>query len=371
MNLLEFEGKALLKEHGITIPHGQVITAPEQLENLHFPAVMKSQVPIGGRGKNGGIRVVQNAKEARASLEEIKSLRIKGYLPSAILVEETIKVQQELYLSLSIDRKTKMEILLFSEEGGMNIEETDKDRLKAVNINPILGLQDYQLNRIFLRTELKEEVKSRAKETVRKLYGVFKSKKLELLEINPAAVTPEGKLICLDAKMVVDDNLFYQKEKNVTLMPMSFEEMTKALGVNGVELDGDIAVITSGAGLGLATIDAIKFYGGTVHSFVDLGPLVYDREKMKEVINLVNRLKPKVILFNFYFQVAKCDTLAEAIVASLNNNPVVVRARGKHEDAAKCLLERNGCYVTQDFNGAIFKTVELVSGRSCTYGNIS
>ena len=318
--------------------------------------------------------MVKGIDDAKAAFEQIKTLKIKGYLPSAILVEETIEIQQELYVSLSLDRKSKTEVLIFSEAGGMNIEEVDKNQIKVININPIVGLQNYQLNQIFLNTELTEEIRKRAKETLKELYQVFKTNKLELLEINPMIVTPEGELICLDAKIIIDDNLYHKNDNKVASMTstnMSFEEMTKAIGVNGVELNGDIAVITSGAGLGLATIDAINYHGGKTRSFVDLGPLVYDKGKMKEVIELVYSLKPKVVLFNFYFQVARCDTLAEAVVNSLTDIPVIVRARGKHEKEAKYLLEQNGCYVTEDFQSAVLKTIEMVSEGSIAYGNIS
>jgi succinyl-CoA synthetase beta subunit len=255
-----------------------------------------------------------------------------------------------------------METLLFSEAGGMEIEEVDKNQIKVIQIDPLVGLQNYQLNTVFLRTGLREEIKAKAREMVQKLYSVFKTNRLELLEINPLVVTPAGDLVCLDAKIVVDDSLMGKRDKTATAAPLSFEEKMKALGIHGVELDGDIAVVASGAGCGLSTIDTIKFHGGTIRAFVDLGPLVHDREKAEEVVKAVHELKPKVILFNFYFQVASCENLANSIVSALQEIPVVVRVKGRYEEEARSLLKLNNCEVTGDFRVAVAKALELVAG---------
>lgn len=370
MNLLEFEGKALLKEYGINVPRGQQVTSPDQLQELHYPVVIKSQVPVGGRGKFGGICVVDTVEAAREAYERIGKLKIKGYLPSAILAEEAVQIQEELYFSLSVDRRNKMELLLFSEAGGMDIEKVDKERIKAISIDPILGLQDYQFAQILLHATIKEEAKVGLRQVIRGLYGVFKARKLELLEINPLVLNSHGEWVCVDAKIVLDDNLCHKSNQEGARAPNSFEEATHGLGVNGVELEGDIALVTSGAGAGLATIDELKSHGGTVRAFVDLGPLVYDRDKMMEVIELVYDLKPKVVLFSFYFQVARCDTLSEAIVNSLRDIPVVVRARGRYEEEAREMLAQRGCYATSEFNDAVLKTIEMVSREGTVYGNL-
>jgi len=346
------------------------VTSPDQLQTMYYPVVIKSQVPIGGRGKSGGICVAETVDDARAAYERIRKLKIKGYLPSAVLAEEAVQIRQELYFSLSVDRKKRMELLLFSEAGGMDIEKVDKDRIKAINIDPILGLQDYQLAQILLRASIDEQAKPGLKRILRELYGVFKSKKLELLEINPLVLDSGGEWVCVDTKIVLDDNLCHKRGQESARACASFEEATHGLGVNGVELEGDIALITSGAGAGLATIDELKSHGGTVRAFVDLGPLVYDRDKMMEVIELVYDLKPKVVLFNFYFQVARCDTLAEAIVNSLREIPVVVRARGRYEEEAREMLALHGCYSTREFNDAVLKTIEMVSRERDTHGNL-
>lgn len=370
MNLLEFEGKALLRESGIRVPPGQRVTSPDQLQTMHYPVVIKSQVPIGGRGKSGGICVAETVDDAKEAYERIRKLRIKGYLPSAILAEEAVQIRQELYFSLSVDRRSKMELLLFSEAGGMDIEKVDKERIKAISIDPILGLQDYQLALILLHATIEEKAKVGLKQVIRGLYGVFKARKLELLEINPLVLDSAGEWVCVDSKIVLDDNLCHKNSQEAAKAPSSFEEATHGLGVNGVELEGDIALITSGAGAGLATIDELKSHGGTVRAFVDLGSLVYDRDKMMEVIELVYDLKPKVVLFNFYFQVARCDTLSEAIVNSLRDIPVVVRARGKYEEEAREMLAQHGCYATREFNDAVVKTIEMVSRERTAYGNL-
>jgi succinyl-CoA synthetase beta subunit len=267
-------------------------------------------------------------------------------------------------------RKRRMELLLFSEAGGMDIEKVDEDRIEAINIDPILGLQDYQLAQILRHANIDEQAKPGLKRILRELYGVFKSKKLELLEINPLVLDSAGEWVCVDAKIVLDDNLCHKRGQESTGVFASFEESTHSLGVNGVELDGDIALITSGAGAGLATIDELASHGGTVRAFVDLGPLVYDGGKMMEVIELVYDLKPRVVLFNFYFQVARCDTLAEAIVNSLREIPVVVRARGRYEEEAREMLRQHGCYATREFNDAVLKTIETVSRETTAHGNL-
>lgn len=366
MNLLEFEGKALLREHGLTVPRGRIISSAEQLQDFHFPAVLKSQVPVGGRGKSGGIRTVNNIEEARTEFDRIKSLKIKGYLPTAILAEESVDIRHELYVSFGIDRRRKAEMLIFSEEGGMDIEKADKKDIRLIYINPVTGLQNYHLNHIFLNTSLQKHTNDNLKNTLKTLYKTFKENKLELLEINPLIVNSDGDIICLDSKITADE--VYCKRPpspvpSINSAESTFEELTKALDINGVLLEGDIAVVTSGAGLGLATIDEINYYEGKILAFVDLGSSVYDKQKMKKAIRLIYDLNPKIILFNFNFQVASCYTLAEAISESLCHVPVVVRAKGKNQHEAKLILEEKGCFVTDDFNTAVQKTIGLQQER--------
>lgn len=366
MNLLEFEGKALLKEHGLTVPMGKIISNAEQLQDFRFPAVLKSQVPVGGRGKSGGIRTVNNIEEAKIEFSQIKSLKIKGYLPTFILAEESVDIKHELYVSFGIDRKRKSEILIFSEEGGMDIEKADKKHIKLIYINPVTGLQNYHLNHILLNTSLQKHTNENLKNTLKILYETFKANKLELLEINPLIISCDNDIICLDSKIIADE-IFYKRSPSlvppINSAENTFEELTKALDINGVLLEGDIAVVTSGAGLGLATIDEINYYEGKILAFVDLGSSVYDKEKMKKAIRLIYDLNPKVILFNFNFQVASCYTLAEAISESLSHVPVVVRAKGKNQHEAKLILEEKGCFVTDDFNTAVQKTIQLQQKR--------
>lgn len=361
MNLLECEGKKILKECGIAIPQGQLVTGRELPQGLSYPLALKSQVPVGGRGKAGGIRIVKDAGEAAKALEEIRNLRIKGHLPSAILAEETVEIRQELYISFTIDRKEKKELLLFSQSGGMDIEEINREHIVALTINPLLGLQEYQINRLFFGSSIADEPKKQIKAMVRKLYRLFKEKKLELLEINPLVITAADTVICLDAKVILEDILYYLDSSRLPRAQYSFEETTHALGVNGVELSGDIALITSGAGLGLATIDEIMCLGGSVRAFVDMGPLVHHKEEMMKVIRLAADLKPKAFLFVYFFQVASCVAMAEAIVNTVGDIPTAVRSRGREEAEAKMLLEQKGCYVTTNFHDAVSNAIALAS----------
>lgn len=376
MNLLEYQGKYILEQNDINVPSGVVISSPEQLKHISYPVVLKAQVPMGGRGKSGGVLIVQDLNQAQIAFEKIMSLKIKGHTPEGILAEELVKIQREMYFSLSIDREERKIALIFSELGGVNIEDIDRSNIKVIKINPLLGLQNYQLSEIFYGSKLDRDLITKTKDMVKKLYNIFMENKLELLEINPLTITEENKLVALDCKVTVDDNYIIPMHEEVlekTTDDDSFETKIKAFGISAAELDGDISVVTSGAGLGLATIDAVDYYGGTVRSFTDLGGLVYDRDKMKSVIKLIKELRPKVILFNFFFQVARCDTLAEAIVNALDCNdiPIVVRVKGKYENEAKYILDTINCHITDDFGQSVIRAVKLCQERSESYGNIS
>ncbi len=333
MKLFEFQGKNLFREYGIPVPKGMVIQSKEELEKIDmpFPWVLKAQVLVGGRGKAGGVKMAASMEEAKKAFDEIMGMEIKGEKVKKILVEEKAEIEKEMYLSFFLDRSSRQYLMMFSPHGGIDIEAM-KENVKKIYINPLIGLQPYHLRK------LPKEIRAIAG----RLYRLFIEKDCELAEINPLAISG-GTAIALDSKIIVDDNAIYRHDElpKERAELTSLEKEARDKGIAFVQLDGNIGVIANGAGLTMATLDALNEFNGRGGVFLDLGG-TDNPEKVKQALEIMVKAKPKVILINLFGGITKCDTVARGIIEFMQANetpPIVARIKGVNEDVAREMLK--------------------------------
>lgn len=373
VRLCEYHGKQLMMRYQIPVPKGILLSNIESinLEGLNFPVVMKAQVPVGGRGKAGGIKVATSPSEAKEILPQLMGMEIGGFKAEKVLIEEKLDTVRELYVSLSVDRDAGNPLLMASVSGGMDIEELDSAEIYRKSIDPLLGLQSFEIRNAATKLNLQGELRSQAVDMLSKMYRMFGELDAFLVEINPAIVTKDNKLVAADARVVIDDNALFRHEefKGVPRGTNAFEQKVIELGASAAQVNGGIGVITSGAGLGMATIDTLKFNGGSVAAVMDLGGVVFDPEpsRIAKCVSYMKDVNPKAIFINFYFQFARCDTFAKGIVEALGGStksiPTVVRLKGNKADEARAILEQANFIVTDSFREGCRKAIELSQVR--------
>lgn len=360
MKLYEYEGKKLFQQYGIKTAKGWLLN--DLPGKIVYPVMAKTQVLTGGRGKLGGIQKVNNETELKSTAKKLLAMKIKEEKVKNVYVEEMVSYQKEYYISIVIDRNQKAPVLIVSDQGGVNIEEVPKEKVLFIPINPLMGLQPYMIRKVELFFNNKVPFIS---DLIEKIWQMFKEEQAELIEINPLFVLDDGDYIAGDAKVILDSSV--SRTKNPTIINRtkdSFEAKCAELNTVGVELDGEIAVITSGAGLGMATFDMVLSNGLTVRSLVDLGGhAIHDVEIANQLIDEIKKLQPKAFLFNFYFQVASCLVLAKAIENGLGDSdfPVIIRLKGQDEEEVISILSKYKNIITTDsIQEAIKQTSNIV-----------
>lgn len=361
MKLYEFEGKKLFNEYGINTANGWLLN--ELPEEITFPLIVKTQVLTGGRGKLGGIQKAKDKNELETKAEKLSKMTIKGEEVAALYVEEIVNFKQEYYISLVIDRNKKSPVLIISEQGGVNIEDVPKDKILFIPINPLLGLQPYMIRKVEMFLNNKNPYIS---ELIQNIWTMFKKEQAELIEINPLFIKEDG-YVAGDAKVILDGSANRSTDPtHINRDQNNYEAKCAALHTVGVELDGEVAIITSGAGLGMATFDMVSSNDLSVRTLVDLGGhAIHDEEIAENLIAEISSLRPKAFLFNFYFQVASCLVLAKAIAKQLGNRdiPVVIRLKGQDEEEAAAILSKyENIYITDKIKTACTLTRNLVRG---------
>lgn len=364
-DLLEYEAKELFRRAGIATPRGGLW--PDAAEKLTGPAVIKVQVPEGGRGKRGGIRPVPNPATAQVYVERMLS-EWPGAPVEAVYVEEQVQVERELYLAVSLDRDQRCPVLIAGAEGGIDVEES---RPVTIPIHPLGGWPPYAERRLQTALRLGPEIGAQVSELARRLLAAFQAHEAELMEINPLGLTADGQLIALDGKVIIDPSA--RRSLPFAVAPRQhadpFLERCKELFVNGALCDGEIAMIVSGAGLLMATVDLITDLGGSPGVLIDLGAALFkDPFYVTETVKMVNGYKPKVILINYNLQLALCDRIAAAIAEAFRAIPredwpaVVVRQKGNAADEGAEILLPFHFTSTTDLDEACRLAVELARG---------
>ncbi|MEZ0290470.1 MAG: ADP-forming succinate--CoA ligase subunit beta [Sulfolobales archaeon] len=379
MRLYEYEGKKIFSEFGIPVPRGSIASSLDEVEirvrEIGFPAVLKAQVLVGGRGKAGGIKIVRSVDEAREVAQRMFSQGVKEVPVKKILVEEAVNIKKEYYLSLTIDRSARKYIYLASTEGGVDIEEiaaTKPESIVREYIDPLIGLKSYHLRNLTERLSLDPESAKVLQNIAEALYKIAITYDADLVEINPLALTDRG-FVALDSKITIDDNSLFRHEdlaETLKTDPREFtqeEVIAREYGFSYVSLDGDIGVIGNGAGLTMASLDLIAHFGGRPANFLDIGGGAR-AERVKAALSLLLRdPRIKIVFINVYGGITRCDEVARGIVEALKETgvrkPLAVRLVGTREDEGRRILEEHGIsYFTNDEEAARY-AVELAYGR--------
>src|SRR5437763_2012806 len=365
MKIHEYQAKAILARYGVTTPRGDVaFTKEEAREAAHRLksniCVVKAQIHAGGRGKGGGVKLARSADEAADIAGHILGMKLvtpqtgpTGRIVKRLLIEEGLDIKRELYLGLLVDRATGRVVFMASAAGGMEIEEVAKENPGAIlreAIHPAVGLQPYQTRKIAFRLGLPIEVVNSATPVLQALYRAFIDTDASLLEINPCVLTGEGKLVALDAKMTFDDNALFRHKELRELRDFDEEDPLEVEaskhGLNYIKLDGSVACMVNGAGLAMATMDIIKYAGGSPANFLDVGGGA-SAEQVKNALRiLLSDRNVKAVLINIFGGIMRCDTLATGVVNAareLNVKvPIVVRMEGTNVERGREVLEKSG-----------------------------
>lgn len=365
MNLHEYQAKTLLQKYGIPIPRGQVVAAANEVaaatSEINSDAwVVKAQVHAGGRGKAGGVKVVKSATEAQNVATELLGKTLVTYQNAPdgqpvnqVLIEETLPIARELYLSMLVDRTLERVVVVASVAGGMDIEEiahTSPEKILQEVCDPLNGLVDFQARNLAFKLDLSGDQIGAFTKLLKGLYRLFKENDLALLEINPLVVTADDKLFALDCKMSVDDNALYRQKALAEQRDWSQEDSKEATahhaGLNYIALNGNIGCMVNGAGLAMATMDLIKLHGGMPANFLDVGGGATAETVAKAFKIILADSNVKAILVNIFGGIMRCDIIAEGIITAVKEVgmqiPVIVRLEGTNVDLGKKMLRESG-----------------------------
>lgn len=365
MNLHEYQAKGLFREYGISVSKGIPVNncnaieeAINSLEGNRW--VVKAQVHAGGRGKAGGVELVDTIQEAEAFAEKWLGNNLvtyqtdeRGQPVNTILIEECIDIAEELYLGAVIDRSSQRLVFMASQEGGVNIEEvaaSTPEKIFQVAIDPLKGPSSNEADQLSSLLNMNEVQKEQFKDLYLSLAKMFIEKDLSLLEINPLVITTEGNLICLDAKVNVDSNALYRQESLVKINDVSQEDERESYALKWnlsyVSLNGNIGCMVNGAGLAMGTMDIIKLHGGEPANFLDVGGAA-DSERVSEAFKIILSDKAvQAVLINIFGGIVRCDIIADGIIEAVEqigvNIPVVVRLEGNNSELGSDKLSKSG-----------------------------
>jgi len=345
MRLLEFQAKELFEQYGIPIPASRASKDIEQgrrdAVELGFPFVIKIQVPVGGRGKAGGIQKCHNADEFEIKYPQVLDMEIKGERARAILLEKMAEIKRELYLSLFLNRSKRCYTVIASSEGGVEIESVKSQIIREVGMG---NVDAETASQVASDMQLEGESADQLADILQKLSRLTVEKEAELAEINPLAVTADGSLLALDGKVITDDNAGFRHEELQRYQEKTeIEERAEESGFSLVELDGNIAVVGNGAGLVMSTLDMLSDNGGKAACFLDVGGGA-TTESVYEALKLISKMqRTKAILVNLYGGIVKTTTVASAFIRAYEEGlidlPVFARLKGAESEKAREMLK--------------------------------
>jgi succinyl-CoA synthetase beta subunit len=377
MNIHEYQARDLLKKHGVTVPDGSVAVTAQEVEeiakNLKSKVVIKAQVHAGGRGKAGGVKLAGSPDEAREHAQRILGMQIKGLPVQKVLVAPAEEIASEAYVGIIVDRKTKRPVFMVSREGGIDIEEVAAQNPEAIHrlaVDPRYGLQAFEAYE--LATKLYDELPQQraCARVLLQLYNAFVAAGASLAEINPLVTTPDGTVKALDAKFNIDDNELFRRPQIEALRDASgepaAETQAREAGLTFIKLEGNIGAVVNGAGLAMATMDLIKFYGGEPANFLDIGGSSNPEKVVNALRIITSDPNVRVILFNIFGGITRCDDVANGIVEATRHIdikvPLVIRLTGTNDKQAVQILEKAGFSATTSMDEVVQKAVEL-AGR--------
>jgi len=389
MKIHEYQAKTILAKYGVAVPRGEVALTREEAEEaaqklLHNGAkgvVVKAQIHAGGRGKGGGVKVAKNLEEAKMWADKILGMRLithqtgpEGKIVQRLLIEETLPIERELYLGIVVDRVTAKPVFMASAAGGMEIEEVAAKDPKAIlkePIDPTVGFQPFHARKLAFGLGLKGEQINEAVRFMSGLYRAFIETDASLLEINPFITTTDGRLFALDAKVNFDDNAMYRHKDLKELRDITEEDPLEVeaskYSLNYIRLDGNIACLVNGAGLAMATMDIIKYAGGSPANFLDVGGSA-NAEMIRHAFEiLLSDKNVKAILINIFGGILRVDMLAGGVVEAAKATnlklPLVLRLEGTNVEQGREILKNSGLnfQVATDMKDAAEKVVRAAA----------
>jgi succinyl-CoA synthetase beta subunit len=387
MKIHEYQAKAILARYGVTTPRSEVVFTKEEARDAaqrlkSHVVVVKAQIHAGGRGKGGGVKLARSADEAAEIASQILGMNLitvqtglQGRIVKRLLIEEGLDIKRELYLGLLIDRETERPVFIASGSGGMEIEEVAKDNPGAIlrePIHPAVGLQPYQARKIAFALGLTGDQVTVATPFFQALYRAFIDTDASMIEINPCVVTGDGRLVALDAKMSFDDNALFRHRDLRELRDLDEEDPLEVeaskYGLNYIKLDGTVACMVNGAGLAMATMDIIKYAGGSPANFLDVGGGA-SADQVKNAFGiLLSDPAVKAVFINIFGGILRCDVLATGVVAAAKQLqvkvPVVVRMEGTNVERGQQILRDSGLNFTiaDGMKDGATKVVALAGG---------
>jgi succinyl-CoA synthetase beta subunit len=374
MNIHEYQAREILRRHGVPVPPGDVATTAAEVERATAgfgrEVVIKAQVHAGGRGKAGGVKLAKDPQEARAHAERILGMTIKGLTVEKVLVAPAEDIASEAYVGIIVDRGSKRAVFMVSREGGVDIEEVaarDPAAIRRLAVDPRYGLMSFQA--YSLAASLYDGVKQQraCARILEQLYAAFVASGASLAEINPLVTTPAGEVKALDAKFNIDDSELFRRSDIAALRDTSAEPEAETLardaGLTFIKLDGNIGAVVNGAGLAMATMDLIKFYGGEPANFLDIGGSSNPEKVVNALRIITSDPNVKVICFNIFGGITRCDDVANGIVEATRqiriDVPLVIRLTGTNEEAALGILQEAGFSATTSMDDVVQRAVEL------------
>ena len=380
VKLLEYQAKEVLASLGVAIPPGQVARTPDEAAAACAdlgPVAVKAQVPVGGRGKAGGIKLARTPDEARRAAEQIIGMDIKGFKVPLVYCEAALDIAHEIYLGFTVDRDARANILMLSAKGGMDIEQVadeSPESIARLYPNPWRGPLDFELNTLAYSAGLGELARPLTS-VIKKLYRAIPDLDAITAEINPLVVTHANEIVAGDAKLEIDDNAMWrhkdlEERYGAVLEGDRFEVEAKRRGLTYVSLDGDIGIIGNGAGLCMSTLDLVQRAGGKAANFCDIGGGA--RAEIVEKALAVILMNPRVkgVLMNVFGGITRGDEVAKGLVTARDNLkmklPLVVRMSGTREEEGRAILKENGIEPGANAWEAAQKIVELTRAGAKT-----
>ncbi len=380
MDLLEYQGKQLFARHGLEVSRGKPCVTVEEAvaaaADVGYPVVVKAQVLIGGRGKAGGVKLAADEAEVRTHAANILGMDIRGHVVHTVWIEHASDIATEYYASVLLDRSAKAPLVMFSVEGGIEIEqvaEQSPEKLVRRHVDSLVGLSRAEALSIATDGQAAGDVREGVAAALEALYEVFVEEEATLVEINPLIVTPQREVRALDAKVTLDDNALFRHPDNEGLSDTQnqdpIERRARSEGLQYVKLDGDIGILGNGAGLVMSTLDVVAQAGGSPANFLDAGGGA-DADKIRQAVELIlSNDAVRAVLFNIFGGITRCDEVAKGLIAAFGeinpSLPFVVRLDGTNAEEGRALLEEAslpGVHPAQTMNEAAQMVVALAAG---------
>ncbi len=380
MKLFEYEAKAILAEHGIPTPKGELASSPaeakETVSRLQAPYVIKAQVLVAGRGKAGGILFADTPEDVETAVVRILGMKIRDLKVDSVWIEERLKIKKELYFGITIDRSRRCHVVIASTAGGVDIEEVATNRPQAIKklfVNPRLGFRGFHAMELASGIGYSGRSMLKLAGIFEKLYQVAMSFDAELIEMNPLVETVDGDFIAADARLLIDDNALFRhplykerllSEDKTELTPE--EIRARKAGLAYVKLDGNIGIVGNGAGLVMATLDAVQSYGGKPANFLDVGGGASETQIAEALDIVLSDTQAAVIFINILGGITRCDNVARGILDAQRKadltKPIVIRLVGTNEEEGQLILTEAGIHVLNSMENAAQLAVEMASG---------